>query len=80
MATPSDATPKPKKEIFKGRETPAPGGGPGMVWVNTKSKVYHMPSSRWYGRTKDGKYMTEDEAKAMGAHADPSKGKSQTPG
>ena len=32
------------------------------VWVNTATGVYHMPGSRWYGNTKQGKYMTEDEA------------------
>src|SRR5437879_476089 len=44
--------------------TPAPGGGNGLVWVNTKTHVYHSQRSRWYGTTKEGKYMTEEEAKA----------------
>jgi hypothetical protein len=46
--------------------TPAPGGGPGLVWVNTKTHVYHAQRSRWYGTTKEGKYMTEEEAKTDG--------------
>ena len=46
--------------------TPAPGGGPGLVWVNTKTHVYHSQRSRWYGTTKEGQYMTEEEAKADG--------------
>ena len=46
--------------------TPAPGGGNGLVWVNSKTHVYHSQKSRWYGTTKEGKYMTEEEAKADG--------------
>lgn len=47
----------------------APGGGHGLVWVNTESKVYHLEGDEWYGKTKHGKYMTEDEAKKAGFRA-----------
>jgi hypothetical protein len=40
----------------------------GKVWVNTESGVYHK-GGRWYGATKKGKFMTEDEAKAAGYKA-----------
>jgi hypothetical protein len=33
--------------------------------VNTDSKVYHK-SGQWYGKTKKGQFMTEDEAKKAG--------------
>ena len=35
------------------------------VWVNVDSGIYHK-DGRWYGKTKNGKFMTEAEAKAAG--------------
>jgi hypothetical protein len=40
-----------------------------MVWVNTDSGVYHKSTSRWYGKTKQGKYMTEADAQKAGYRA-----------
>jgi hypothetical protein len=51
-------------------KTPVPGGGPDKVWLNTASNVYHCPGTRYYGTTKAGAYMTEDEAKAKGGRPD----------
>lgn len=44
------------------REVQPPPATSGMVWVNPDSKIYHKPGSQWYGKTKQGSYMTEAEA------------------
>lgn len=49
--------------------TAPPVAGPGTVWVNTGSKVYHYPGYRWYGTTQAGKYTTESDALAEGDRA-----------
>jgi hypothetical protein len=68
IPTPRPPTAKATPHMIGVKEsaTPAPGGGPGLVWVNSKTHVYHSQKSRWYGTTKEGKYMTEEEAKTDG--------------
>jgi len=56
-----------------GTKVAAAGGGPDKVWVNTDSKVYHCPGDKWYGKTKQGEYMTEADATAKGFRADHNK-------
>jgi hypothetical protein len=36
------------------------------VWVNAKSGKYWKPGSRYYGKTKQGQYMSEKEAVQKG--------------
>ena len=36
------------------------------MWVNTDSGVYHTEGSHYYGKTKQGKYMTEADAQKAG--------------
>jgi hypothetical protein len=50
---------------------PAPGGGHHQVWVNTETGVYHREGSRFYGTTRKGKYMTEQDAKQAGYKPSP---------
>ena len=40
--------------------------GQPVVWVNTKSKIYHHAGANTYGHTKEGAYMCEGDAKAEG--------------
>ena len=53
----------------------------GMVWVNLSSKIYHK-EGKFYGKTKRGKFLSEDAAKRAGyreANAETaSKAKSKT--
>lgn len=55
------------------RATAAPASqgtpGPGTVWVNLETGVYHYGNSRYYGKTKNGKYMSEADATKAGYHA-----------
>jgi hypothetical protein len=37
-----------------------------VVWVNTKTGVYHLRGERWYGATKEGVFECRKEADAEG--------------
>src|SRR5690348_14130087 len=68
MASPAPARSSSHQSMSSMQQ--APGGGPGMVWVNSATNIYHCSGSRFYGKTKQGKYMTEADAKASGARPD----------
>lgn len=40
-----------------------------VVWVNTRSGVYHYRGERYFGSTKAGKFICEKEAKIEGDRA-----------
>ncbi|HEX8712305.1 MAG TPA: DUF3761 domain-containing protein [Terracidiphilus sp.] len=73
-AAPAASASAPAKKGSATGSTPAPGGGPGLVWVNTATKVYHCYGTKYYGTTKSGKYMTEMAARGAGNHAENGKG------
>jgi hypothetical protein len=57
-----EATPAPTEKDI------ADAKAKGMVWVNTTTKVYHK-EGQFYGKTKRGKFMTEDDAQKAGFKA-----------
>jgi hypothetical protein len=68
-------SPTPAAPVLNGSQgpvtatTPATSGGNGQVWVNSATHVYHKEGSRFYGKTKHGKYMSEQDAIKEGDHA-----------
>ena len=38
--------------------------------MNSESHTYHKQGSRWYGKTKKGKYVSEQDALKEGDHPD----------
>ena len=37
-----------------------------VVWLNTRSGIYHEKGMRWYGNTRSGAYVCRKEADAAG--------------
>ncbi len=67
ITTPASSVPAntPASNITTTQQAP-PANTAGMVWANTDSGVYHKPGTRWYGKTKQGKYMSAADAQKAG--------------
>jgi Helix-hairpin-helix motif len=64
----AEPAPAPPAKTAAAKTSTAPPG-PGTVWVNTESGVYHYSNSEYYGKTKKGQYMSEADAQKAGYHA-----------
>ncbi len=63
--------PSPLTNPGRPASTNKDGACPGdvRVWVNTRSGIYHLPGSRWYGTTRHGEFMCRKQADADGYRA-----------
>ncbi len=66
-ASPKQTAPKTAGSVSSAADIAAAKAS-GKVWVNLNTGVYHR-GGRWYGKTKDGKFMAADEARKAGYKA-----------
>jgi hypothetical protein len=62
------AVPQPVSVVTNPASQTVPGdklAATRVVWVTSNGK-YHCPADLWFGRTHDGQYMAEDDARAKG--------------
>jgi hypothetical protein len=52
--------------VSKATMSDTPAAAARVVWVIATSKTYHCPADLWFGRTHEGQYMSEDDARAQG--------------
>jgi hypothetical protein len=70
--TPSRETRMPTRETMNAGQFSSEAnarahcGSNTIVWVNTRSHVYHFPGSREFGQTKHGAFMCQADADRAG--------------
>jgi len=70
MAAPTSRTPASSANQFASEPlAQAHCAGDSVVWVNLRSKAYHLKGTQYYGHTKSGAYMCQKDATAGGMHA-----------
>ena len=67
LGVPSYAAKAAPSQTVKAPKVAAPGGAPDKVWVNLITSKYHCFGDRYYGKTSNGRYMTEKAARMNGA-------------
>lgn len=71
-AAPSSPAPAPTPRQPRSQTTDAQSSagiscpGDKVVWVNTRSHIYHFEGERYFGHTKSGKFMCERAADSQG--------------
>ena len=71
LGLPRAASPIPASRIPAASKVPKPPAAENpnvTVWVNTNSGTYHCPGTRWYGKTHEGEYIKQKQAKEKGFH------------
>jgi hypothetical protein len=64
----ADRADNSSKATRKAEGLPVGKPGPGMVWVDAKTKIYYHRDHPLYGKTKKGAYMSEGDAVNSGFH------------
>lgn len=71
-ATTTATKPSPGRKAGKPASTisaaETPDSGHRKVWVNTATKTYYCHGEKYFGTTKAGAYMSEDDARVKGNH------------
>jgi hypothetical protein len=68
-APPATSAPSAANEYQTEAQAKGRCGAGTVVWVNTKSGVYHFAGTHNYGTTKEGAYMCESDTGASGFRA-----------
>jgi hypothetical protein len=67
--TTASAPTTPANEFKTEAEAKAHCSSGNVVWMNTRSKVYHFAGTREFGKTKRGAYMCQADADRIGRAA-----------
>jgi competence protein ComEA len=78
-AAPATAAPATAGHVSPSQITAQVPPSPGMVWVNTDTRIFHRQGDPWYGKTKKGQFMTEQAALAAGYREAKKGGKAKAP-
>jgi hypothetical protein len=66
LPSPLHSNGKPQSSASDPQEQAPVAQSDPVVWVNTDTGVYHQKGTRFYGKTKHGKYMLESDARKAG--------------